>query len=145
MPVPGGRWPAIRRLGSQAESAPQHVLIVEDDDMTALVMSEYLAAFGYRVTVARNGADGVTKFMADPPALALIDVLLPRKDGFEVCFAIKAHEQGKRVPVVLMSAVYRNVEEAERYAQGLMAAGFLKKPFDLDVLVERVRELIGPP
>jgi DNA-binding response OmpR family regulator len=121
------------------------VLIVEDDEMTALVMSEYLASFGYRVTVARNGSEGVTKFLADPPDLALVDVLLPRKDGFEVCFAIKANEHGKRVPVVLMSAVYRDVDEAQRYAEGLLAAGFLKKPFDLDLLIDRVHELIGPP
>lgn len=145
VPVPGGRRPAFHRLGSQSDRTAQHVLIVEDDEMTALVISEYLASYGYRVSIARNGADGVTKFMADPPNLALVDVLLPRKDGFEVCFAIKAHQQGKRVPVVLMSAVYRDVEEAQRYAQGMLAAGFLKKPFDLDLLVERVHELIGPP
>ena len=142
--MPGGR-PPFHRLGSNAERGGQHVLIVEDDEMTALVISEYLAAFGYRVSVARSGDEGVTKFLADPPDLALVDVLLPRKDGFEVCFAIKAHEHGRRVPVMLMSAVYRDVEEAEHYARGLLAAGFLKKPFDLDVLVERVRDLIGPP
>jgi DNA-binding response OmpR family regulator len=140
----GGR-PPFHRLGSQADRPAQQVLIVEDDEMTSLVLSEYLASFGYRVTVARTGSEGVSKFLADPPALALVDVLLPRKDGFEVCFAIKANERGKRVPVVLMSAVYRDVDEAERYAQGLLAAGFLKKPFDLDVLVARVQELIGPP
>jgi DNA-binding response OmpR family regulator len=145
VPVPGGRRPAFHRLGSQSDRGAQHVLIVEDDEMTALVMSEYLASFGYRVTVARNGSEGVTKFLADPPDLALVDVLLPRKDGFEVCFAIKANEHGKRVPVVLMSAVYRDVDEAQRYAEGLLAAGFMKKPFDLDLLIERVHELIGPP
>jgi DNA-binding response OmpR family regulator len=140
-----GRRPAFHRLGSQSDRVRQHVLIVEDDEMTALVLSEYLASFGYRVTVAQNGAEGVTKFLADPPDLALVDVLLPRKDGFDVCFAIKAHEHGRRVPVVLMSAVYRDVDEAESYARGLMAAGFLKKPFDLDLLIDRVHELIGPP
>lgn len=144
MTLPGGR-PPFHRLGSHAERPGKHVLIVEDDDMTALVLSEYLASYGYRVTVARTGDEAVLKFHADPPDLALVDVLLPRRDGFEVCFAIKADEYGKRVPVVLMSAVYRDVEEAERYAQGLLAAGFLKKPFDLDVLVERVHQLIGPP
>lgn len=144
MTLPGGR-PPFHRLGSHAERPGKHVLIVEDDDMTALVLSEYLASYGYRVTVARTGDEAVLKFHADPPDLALVDVLLPRRDGFEVCFAIKADEYGKCVPVVLMSAVYRDVEEAERYAQGLLAAGFLKKPFDLDVLVERVHQLIGPP
>jgi DNA-binding response OmpR family regulator len=120
-------------------------LIVEDDEMTALVISEYLSSFGYRTTIARNGADGVTRFISDRPDLALVDVLLPKRDGFDVCFVMKASEHGRTAPVVLMSAAYRDEFEAETYARGLMAAGFLKKPFDLDVLVDRVHKLIGPP
>ena len=123
----------------------RHVLIVEDDDMTALVISEYLKSFGYRTTVASNGTEGVSKFMTLQPDLALVDVLLPKRDGFDVCFVMKSTDHGKRAPVVLMSAAYRNADEAETYAKGLMAAGFLKKPFDLDVLVARVQQLIGPP
>lgn len=113
--------------------------------MTALVISEYLRSFGYRTSVARNGSEGVTKFIDDRPDLALVDVLLPKRDGFDVCFVMKASEHGKVAPVVLMSAAYRDEFEAETYARGLLAAGFLKKPFDLDVLVERVHQLIGPP
>ena len=128
-----------------ANAGGRHVLIVEDDEMTALVISEYLSSFGYRTTVARNGQDGVTRFIDDRPDMALVDVLLPKRDGFDVCFVMKASEHGKRAPVVLMSAAYRDVDEATTYARGLMAAGFLKKPFDLDVLVERVQQLIGPP
>jgi len=128
-----------------ANLAGRHVLIVEDDEMTALVISEYLASFGYRTTVARNGSEGISKFMTDRPDMALVDVLLPKRDGFDACFVMKASEHGKDTPVVMMSAAYRDADEATTYAQGLMAAGFLKKPFDLDVLVERVQELIGPP
>ena len=123
----------------------RHVLIVEDDEMTALVISEYLRSFGYRTSIARNGNEGVAKFINEEPDLALVDVLLPKRDGFDVCFVMKASEHGKRAPVVLMSAVYRDVDEAETYAKGLLAAAFWKKPFDLDVLVERVQKLIGPP
>ena len=122
----------------------RHVLIVEDDAMTALVMSEYLTSFGYRTTIARNGDEGVTKFLGDRPDIALVDVLLPKRDGFDVCFVMKTSAHGKQVPVVLMSAVYNNAD-ATTYAQGLMAAGFLKKPFDLDLLVAHVHQLIGPP
>jgi DNA-binding response OmpR family regulator len=122
---------------------PLHVLIVEDDQMTALVISEYLRAFGYRVTLARNGVEGITQFISDPPALAIVDLLLPRKTGFEVCFEMKLN--AKTIPVVLMSAVYRNQEAAETYARALFADGFMLKPFDLDVLVSRVHELIGDP
>lgn len=125
--------------------AGRHVLIVEDDEITALVLSEYLAAHGYRTTVASNGPDGISKFIALEPDLALVDVLLPKRDGFEVCFVMKACEHGRHAPIMLMSAIYRDAEQAETYARGLLAAGFLKKPFDLDVLVARVHELIGPP
>lgn len=128
-------------MGVQRE--PLHVLIVEDDQMTALVLSEYLRAYGYRVTLARNGLEGITQFMSDRPALALVDVLLPRKDGFAVCFEMKLNASA--VPVLLMSAVYRDKEAAETYARALFADGFMVKPFDLDALVSRVHELIGDP
>jgi DNA-binding response OmpR family regulator len=123
----------------------RHVLIVEDDEITSLVISEYLTACGYRTTIARTGTEGISKFMTLQPDMALVDVLLPKKDGFDVCFVMKASEHGKKAPVMIMSAIYRDEEQAEAYARGLMAAGFIKKPFDLDVLVERVQALIGPP
>jgi DNA-binding response OmpR family regulator len=123
----------------------RHVLIVEDDRMTALVLSQYLEAHGYRTTVANNGADGVSKFVTELPDLALVDVLLPRKNGFEVCFEMKHTEHGRVTPVVMMSAVYRNTHSAESRAQGVKADGFLLKPFDLDEMVCRVHDLIGDP
>ena len=122
----------------------RHVLIVEDDEVTALVLSEFLAANGYRTTVAVTGTEGVAKFLAHRPDLAIVDLLLPRKDGFDVCFAIKRSEHGRTTPVVLMSAVYGNTE-AEEYARAVFAEGFMRKPFDLDLLLARVTELVGPP
>lgn len=121
------------------------MLIVEDDDVTALVMSEYLAACGYRTTVARNGIEAVEMFAEGRPDAVFLDVLLPRRDGFDVCFSIKSSERGRTTPVVLMSAWLRDVERGETYARGLLADGFLQKPFDLDLLVTRVHELVGPP
>jgi DNA-binding response OmpR family regulator len=124
--------------------APRHVLIVEDDPTTSLVLSEFLAAYGYRISVASNGPEGIAKFANEQPDLALVDVLLPRKNGFEACHEMKmftAH--GRTTPVLLMSAVYRDTRHATEYARSLTADGFLLKPFDLDVLLERVRALIG--
>src|SRR5689334_11153760 len=62
----------------------RHVLIVEDDHVTALVISEYLRAHGYRTSVARSGLEAIAMFLLDVPDLALVDVQLPRKDGFQV-------------------------------------------------------------
>jgi DNA-binding response OmpR family regulator len=119
-------------------------LIVEDDEMTALVISEYLRSYGYRTTVARNGQEGVEHFIAERPDLALVDVLLPKRDGFDTCYVMKASEHGRFTPVVLMSAAYRDELEAQTYARSLLASEFLKKPFDLDVLLQRIHKLIGP-
>jgi DNA-binding response OmpR family regulator len=121
--------------------AGERVLIVEDDEITALVLSEYLTAHGYRTTVAATGYDGVTRFIAEAPDLALVDVLLPKKDGFDVCYAMKSSDHGRTTPVVLMSAVYRDPQATE-YARGVLADGFLQKPFDLDDLVARVDKLV---
>jgi DNA-binding response OmpR family regulator len=125
--------------------AGRHVLIVEDDAMTALVISEYLAAAGYRISIARTGTEGVHRYVAERPDLALVDVLLPKKDGFDTCYSMKTTEHGHHAPVVLMSAIYRDANQAAEYARDYHADGFWRKPLDLDVLVERVQELIGPP
>jgi DNA-binding response OmpR family regulator len=124
---------------------PRHVLIVEDDRVTALILSEFLSSHGYRTSVATNGDAGVEQFLADPPDLALVDALLPRKNGFQACFEMKHSAHGRSTPVVLMSAVYRNLENAEARAHGVKAEGFLIKPFDLDVLLRRVHALVGDP
>lgn len=124
---------------------PRHVLIIEDDRVSALVMSEFLSAHGYRTTVATNGQDGVEQFNEHRPDLALVDAALPKKNGFQACFEIKHSEHGRATPVMMMSAVYRNLESAGARATSVKAEGFLLKPFDLDVLLECVHELVGDP
>ncbi|HEY3818742.1 MAG TPA: response regulator [Polyangiaceae bacterium] len=121
------------------------ILVVEDDPVNGLVLLDFLEAHGYRVFLSKTGPDGVLAFDKDQPDMVLVDVLLPRKNGFEVCFDIKRTERGRTVPVVLMSAIYKDVVHAHWYAKtDLGAAGFLVKPFDLADLLARVHALIGP-
>jgi DNA-binding response OmpR family regulator len=123
---------------------PKTILVVEDDPVNGLVLLDYLTAHGYRVLLAKTGPDGVAAFQRDKPDMVLVDVLLPRKNGFEVCFDIKRSERGRDVPLVLMSAIYKDVEHAEGYAKNdLGAQGFLVKPFELTDLLGRVKSLIG--
>ena len=130
-------------MGSTSRG-PRHVLIVEDDRVTALVLSQFLAAHGYRTSVATNGPEGVAQFAADKPDLALVDALLPRMNGFHACYEMKSTDHGSVTPIVLMSAVYRSTEATAR-AHGVKAAGFLMKPFDLDLLLTHVHHLVGDP
>jgi DNA-binding response OmpR family regulator len=120
-------------------------LIVEDDSMTALILSEFLSSHGYRTTVTTNGFEAVSWFKELEPDLALVDILLPRKNGFQVCYEMKGCEHGQVTPVVLMSAVYRDVYDGEARALRVRAEGFLVKPFDLEELLTRVQELVGDP
>ena len=120
----------------------QHVLIVEDDRVTALVISEYLSAHGYRTTVASNGQEGVERFEEDRPDLVLCDALLPRVNGFDACTAMRNTTFGGVVPIVMMSAYYRSHRQAMDQIPELDVDGFLVKPFDLDILLDRVAALL---
>jgi DNA-binding response OmpR family regulator len=118
------------------------ILVVEDDPVNGLVLLDYLEAQGYRVLLAKTGAAGIEAFDAERPDMALVDVLLPLRNGFEVCFEMKRRSAG--TPVLLMSAIYKNVMHAEAYAKNdLRAQGFLVKPFELTELLQKVRALIG--
>ncbi|GAB5549725.1 MAG: hypothetical protein SangKO_094850 [Sandaracinaceae bacterium] len=121
----------------------QKILVVEDDPISARMMRDFLAANGYHTTVATTGTDGVASFFREEPDLMIVDVALPKKNGFEVCFEVKRTERGRGMPLLLMSAVYRDEDHAIRYASAdLRAQGYLLKPFDLRDLLVRVRELL---
>jgi DNA-binding response OmpR family regulator len=120
------------------------ILVVEDDPVNGLVLLDYLEAHGYTVRLSKTGPDGVAAFDKDRPDLVLVDVLLPRKNGFEVCFDIKRTERGRTTPVLIMSAIYKDVAHAQSYTLNeLGAQGFLTKPFELTDLLSQVRSLIG--
>lgn len=122
------------------------ILVVEDDPVNAMILDDYLSANGFEVSVARSGPEGVERFHLELPDLMLVDVMLPRKNGFEVCFEIKRTPHGRRMPLVFMSAVYRDQENAERYAQRDLAAdAYLTKPFDLGTMLAKVRGLLDMP
>lgn len=122
----------------------KRILIVEDDPVNATMLHDYLEAYGYAISLATSGPAGVSMFKELLPDLAIVDVLLPRTNGFEVCFEIKRTAHGKKTPVFLMSAVYKDLERAEFYAKNdLQAQAYFVKPFDLSQLLRRVQLFIG--
>jgi len=117
------------------------ILVIEDDPLNREILSDYLGANGYEMVTAATGPEGLECFHQTDPDLLLIDIQLPRKNGFEVCFEAK---QSRDVPVLLMSAVYTDTEHAKPYAErGLKAEGYLVKPFGMAELLAQVQSLIG--
>jgi CheY-like chemotaxis protein len=118
------------------------ILVVEDDPVNQMILSDFLAANGYETVAASSGPEGMERFDRDAPDLCLVDVQLPRKNGFELVREIKS--RGKQTPVLLMSAVYNDRDQSNRTVQlGTLADGYLSKPFDLVHLLSQVRQLLG--
>jgi len=122
------------------------ILVVEDDPVNQQILSDFLAANGYEIVAASSGPEGITQFEREAPDLLLVDVQLPRKNGFELCREIKSRPEGRATPILLMSAVYTDRDQSHRTVQiGTLADGYLTKPFDLVVLLATVRQLLGEP
>ena len=122
----------------------QRILVIEDDPINQKLFHDFFTAHGYRVSIARTGPEGVEKAAILRPDLVVCDVLLPQRSGFEVCFEIKRTPHGKKTPVFLMSAIYKDLEHAEGYARNdLKAQAYFVKPFDLERLLSHVQLFIG--
>jgi CheY-like chemotaxis protein len=122
------------------------ILVVEDDPVNQMILSDFLAANGYEMLTASTGQEGIARFTKDAPDLLLVDIQLPNKTGIEVCQEIKRLPRGKATPILLMSAVYSDHDQPtpEDKADSL-ADGYLTKPFDLVGLLATVRQLLGGP
>ena len=120
------------------------ILIIEDDPVNQMILADFLAANGYATVAASTGPEGIERFERDCPDLLLVDVQLPRKNGFELVRELKATPQGKATPILMMSAVYSDRDQSDRTLQlGALADGYLSKPFDLVHLLAQVRQLLG--
>jgi DNA-binding response OmpR family regulator len=117
------------------------ILVVEDDPVNQMILMDFLAANGYQTIAAASGPEGIEQFDRTVPDLCLVDVQLPRKNGFELVREMKSR---RPTPVMLMSAVYTDQDQSTRTVQlGALADGYLTKPFDLVQLLAQVRQLLG--
>jgi len=110
------------------------ILLVEDDASIREITKLGLEAAGFTVETAADGDDGLNRFRHSRPDLVLLDVMLPKRDGFEVCRAIRAESA---VPVVMLTARTDTVDVVVGLESG--ADDYVTKPFEMPVLVARLR------
>lgn len=113
------------------------VLIVEDDEMLARVIADNLRFAGYEVSIAGDGHEGMNQLRTFRPDLVLLDLMLPKRDGFELCGLLR---QGGRTPIVIVSARAQKADKVRGLKLG--ADDYLTKPLDLDELRARIQAVL---
>jgi two-component system, OmpR family, response regulator VicR len=120
-----------------AESARPPILVVDDNPDNAHIIRDYLEARGYPITVAYNCDDALKAFEEVKPSVVLLDVMMPGRDGWQVCRDIKQHPTlGRNVRVVMVTALDDWVNKRQALQTG--ADDYVEKPFELAKLAATV-------
>jgi DNA-binding response OmpR family regulator len=117
------------------------VLVAEDELDIRNLIAFSLEFVGYLVVQASNGEEAVEKAIAEQPDLVMLDVRMPKLNGYEVCKKLKEHDSTRHIPVVFLSA--RGQETEIKHGLELGAEEYILKPFAPDELQQRVASIMG--
>jgi two-component system, cell cycle response regulator DivK len=123
------------------EARPQKVLVVDDNPGLRQLWSVWLSLWNFLVVEAIDGMDAIDTARRERPALVLMDLAMPRLDGFAATRELKQHAATATIPVVALTA-HTSTEDRRRACEA-GCAGFLGKPCDPDLLLNEVRRLLG--
>ncbi len=115
------------------------ILIIEDERGLTDVLGYNLAREGYEVLVAHDGQEGLRKAQMQLPDLIVLDLMLPGMDGLEVCRHLRAGEQTRTVPILILTAKAEETDQVVGFSMG--ADDYVTKPFSVKVLLQRIKAL----
>ena len=118
-----------------------HRILIADDEPNILISLEYLMKReGYTVSVARDGEEALQAILLQRPELVLLDVMMPKKTGFEVCQEVRANDAARDTLILMLTAKGRDTDVAKGLGSG--ADAYMTKPFSTKELVQKVREML---
>lgn len=121
---------------------PKKILIADDEPNIVVSLEYLMKREGYEVVVAGDGEAALDAVAAQAPDLVLLDIMLPKKDGFEVCQQIRANPDWQELKIVMLTAKGRETEVSKGLALG--ADVYMTKPFSTKDLVAQVKQLLTP-
>lgn len=124
-----------------SESLSKRILIVDDEPNIVLSLEFLMKKAGYSVRSAVDGEAALKEMSEDPADLILLDVNIPKRNGYEVCEAIRANPLWKQVRIVMLTAKGRDIEREKGLAVG--ADDYVIKPFATKELMETVHRMLG--
>jgi CheY-like chemotaxis protein len=125
-------------VGPMPNANQPPILVVDDNHDNAEIIRQYLQTRGYPITVAHSGDEALALFESVRPAVVLLDVMMPGRDGWEVCRIMKQHPTlGRTVRVIMVTAL--DEWQDKREALQIGADDYVEKPFDLPTLATTVQ------
>ncbi len=116
----------------------QKILLVEDEKNIIIALKLCLKNYGYEVLLAKDGITAVETALKELPDLVLLDIIIPKLNGFLVCEALKENDLTKDIPIIMLSA--KAQEEDIKKARDVGAAEYLVKPFKPEELIKQIRK-----
>ncbi|WP_415034118.1 response regulator transcription factor [Azonexus sp.] len=119
----------------------QKILIVDDEPNIVISLEFLIKKEGFAVAVANDGEEALSKVAEFAPDLILLDVMMPKKSGFEVCEALRADPAQAGLKIIMLTAKGRDTEMAKGLALG--ADAYMTKPFSTKDLIGRIRDVLA--
>lgn len=119
------------------------ILVVDDEPSIVLSLQVLMQRAGFEVRIARDGDEALRSVEAFTPDLILLDAMMPKRDGFDVCQTLRANPAWRALPIIMLTAKSRDVERQKGMALG--ATDYITKPFSTRDLVACVRRHLGIP
>jgi DNA-binding response OmpR family regulator len=119
-----------------------HILVIDDDPDLRKLLEKILTGRGHQVIQSGDGRSGLASAMLKKPDLIILDLNLPGMDGFEICRRLKDDQSTAKIPIIMLTAAYPELEDAQKgLATG--ADEYVIKPFAHDILLHNIERLLG--
>jgi DNA-binding response OmpR family regulator len=120
---------------------PKKILVVDDEVDLVKTVRFSLEAEGFKVLVSYNGEDALNQSRKENPDLILLDIMLPKLDGYKVCRLLKFDEQYKHIPILMLTAKTQQKDKLLGMETG--ADEYITKPFDMEELMEKIKAYLN--
>lgn len=127
-------------------NAKKRILVVDDEPDFAAIVQGNLEKEGFEVDVAYDGVQGLAKIKANPPDAVVLDVMMPEKDGYQVCRELKGDKELCDIPVILLTAVASHVSSTRySHADGMSteADDYIPKPASAEEITDSIKSLLN--
>lgn len=120
--------------------AKKKILVVDDESNIRLLVKSMIGNY-YDVLDASDGDEALIKAQKEKPDLVLLDILMPKKDGFTTCYELKSNKATAAIPVVMLTALHYKLDE--KLALSLRADGYIRKPFTSQELLSKIDTILS--